>query len=111
VIDAVGMLAQSTVWSSDDQTKIQSWFRDYATWMKESKNGQGEAAATNNHGCWYDAQLASFLLFLGDDAGARQILESVKDLRIAPQIEPTGEQPRELARTKSFSYSVDNLRA
>src|SRR5213594_2468283 len=78
--------------------------------MKQSKNGQDEAAATNNHGCWYDAQLASFLLFLGDEAGARQTIESVKD-RIAKQIEPTGEQPRELARTKSFSYSVYNLKA
>ena len=111
VIDAVGMLGRSTAWSSDDQTKMQGWFREYATWMKQSKNGQGEAAATNNHGCWYDAQLASFLLFLGDDAGARQIIESVKDRRIARQIEPSGEQPRELARTKSFSYSVYNLNA
>src|SRR5204862_1381582 len=111
VVDAVGMLGESTVWSSDDQTRMQSWFGDYTTWMKQSKNGQDEAAATNNHGCWYDAQLASFLLFLGDDAGAKRILESVKDRRIAPQIEPTGEQPRELARTKSFSYSVYNLRA
>src|SRR5881396_2736287 len=90
VIDAVGMLGQSTVWSSDDQTKIQSWFRNYATWMKQSKNGQDEAAATNNHGCWYDAQLASFLLFLGKEAEAKELIESAKERRIARQIEPSG---------------------
>ena len=110
-IDAVGMLGQSTAWSSEDQTKIKAWFSEYAKWMKQSKNGQGEAAATNNHGSWYDAQLASYLLFIGDDAGAKRIVESAKQHRIAQQIEPTGEQPRELARTKSFGYSVYNLSA
>ena len=110
-IDAVGMLGQSTAWSSEDQTKIQTWFGDYATWMKQSKNGQGEAVATNNHGCWYDAQLATYLLFIGDDAGATKIIEAAKEGRIARQIEPSGEQPRELARTKSFGYSTYNLQA
>jgi len=39
------------------KTKIQAWFGDYVAWMKQrQKNGQDEAAATNNHGCWYDAQ-------------------------------------------------------
>jgi hypothetical protein len=79
--------------------------------MRESKNGKAEAAATNNHGSWYDAQLATYLMFLGDDAAARELIESVKENRIAKQIEPTGEMPRELARTKSFHYSAFNLGA
>jgi hypothetical protein len=111
VVDAVGMLGQSTAWSRDDQTRIQAWFDQYAIWMKQSKNGKEEASATNNHGCWYDAQLATFLLFLGKDADAKQLIESAKERRIAAQIEPTGEQPRELARTRSFSYSAYNLAA
>ncbi|HSV12750.1 MAG TPA: alginate lyase family protein [Tepidisphaeraceae bacterium] len=111
VVDAIGMMQQSGAWSADDQSKIQDWFRQYVQWMRQSKNGKAEAAAGNNHGSWYDAQLATYLMFLGDDAGARQLLETVKENRIARQIEPSGEMPRELARTKSFHYSVFNLSA
>jgi hypothetical protein len=111
VIDGIGMLRQSSAWTADDQAKIESWFREYVRWMRESKNGKAEAAATNNHGSWYDAQLAAYLMFLGDHAAARQLIETVKENRIAKQIKPTGEMPRELERTKSFHYSVFNLSA
>src|SRR5262249_13600490 len=36
-------------------------------------------------------------------------LESAKARRISKQIEPDGSMPRELARTKSWSYSLLNL--
>jgi hypothetical protein len=111
VIDAVGMMRDTNAWTADDQAKIADWFRQYVQWMRQSKNGKAEAAAGNNHGSWYDAQLATYLMFLGDNAGARQLLETVKENRIARQIEPSGEMPRELARTKSFHYSVFNLSA
>jgi hypothetical protein len=111
VVDAVGMLGESAEWSKDDEARIEDWFARYAGWMKNSKNGQEEAAASNNHGCWYDPQLATFLLFLGKDAEAKQLIEMAKEKRIAQQIEPSGEQPRELERTRSFSYSAYNLSA
>lgn len=111
VVDAVGMLEQSRSWSKEDQSGMRDWFARYADWMRQSKNGREEAAATNNHGSWYDAQLATFLLFLGKDAEAKDLIEAAKQRRIATQIEPTGEQPRELERTLSFHYSAYNLTA
>jgi len=111
VVDAVGMLEQSSAWSKEDQAGMQDWFARYADWMQHSKNGQEEAAATNNHGCWYDAQLATFLLFLGKDAQAKELINAAKERRIAKQIEPNGEQPRELERTISFHYCAYNLAA
>ncbi|MEI7924977.1 MAG: alginate lyase family protein [Chloroflexota bacterium] len=53
----------------------------------------------------------SISLYLGDEARARTVLEAARERRIAAQIEPSGQQPRELARTKAWSYSVFNLDA
>lgn len=111
VIDAIGMLHGSKSWTDADQQKMESWFRQYRNWLLESKTGQGEAKARNNHGSWYDVQVVIFSLFLGDEAQAKRTCEAAKEKRIAVQIEPDGSQPLELARTKSFSYSVFNLSA
>ena len=80
-------------------------------WLRTSDSGKKEAAATNNHGCWYDAQVAALALFSGQTDLACEVLEASKHVRIDCQIQPDGSQPRELARTKSFGYTIYNLRA
>jgi hypothetical protein len=112
VIDAIGLLRSSNAgWTADDQSRIEGWFRDYLKWMRESPNGKAEAAATNNHGTWYDVQATTYMLFVGDEAGAKQVVEAAKMKRIAAQIQPDGQMPRELTRTKSWGYSCFNLKA
>ena len=112
VIDGVALLrAASAGWTADDQSKLEDWFRAYLKWMQESPNGKAEAAATNNHGTWYDVQVVTYMLFVGDEAGARHVVEAAKSKRIAAQIQPDGQMPRELGRTKSWGYSCFNLKA
>ena len=110
VVDAIGLLAGSSAWTSTDQQGMKAWMSKYLDWLRNSANGKAEAAARNNHGSFYATQLASIALFLGDDKLAKSTIESVRK-RIEWQVEPDGAQPLELARTKSFSYSVFNLTA
>jgi Alginate lyase len=111
VIDAVGLLHDSPSWTADDQSKIEAWFSDYLNWLQKSANGKDEAAAENNHGSWYDAQVVAYMLFLGHTDEARQVVEAAESKRVAKQIEPDGQEPLELVRATSFHYSVYNLSA
>lgn len=105
--DAVTMLGDA--FSPDGRAGLQTWFADYLSWLQASDHGRDEAGQHNNHGTWYDVQVATLALATDRADVARMTLAAVPAQRIARQIEPDGRQPHELARTKAFSYSLVNL--
>lgn len=109
VVDSIGLLDSAGALSAEDARALRDWFSRFVTWMLESTNGRDESAAKNNHGTYYDLQVAVYTLFVGQSDTAKRVLEEAKARRIATQIEPDGTQPLELARTRSFSYSVMNI--
>ncbi|MBO9559740.1 MAG: alginate lyase family protein [Caulobacter sp.] len=111
VIEAVGLLAPSKAWSAADQKGLERWFADYTTWMRTDPNGREEQAAANNHGIWFDYQLAGFSLFAREDAVARQVVAEAGARRIATQVAPNGSLPLELTRTRALHYSYFALEA
>ncbi|MSP41079.1 MAG: hypothetical protein EXR70_21530 [Deltaproteobacteria bacterium] len=111
LLDAVGLLAGSNHWSEVEQKTLQEWFGKYLTWLLDGAEGKAEAKAQNNHGTWYDVQVAAFALFAGRDDVAKQLLSEFSAKRIAKQVEADGRQPQELERTQSWHYSIFNLEA
>ncbi len=111
VIDAIGLLEPSASLTADVQRDLQGWFTNFLDWLLTSDNGKKERAEHNNHGTFYDAQVAQFALFTEQAQRVQSALQSSARDRLDTQIGPAGEQPHELARTRPFHYSVFNLQA
>jgi hypothetical protein len=111
VIDAAGLIAPSGALAPAETMALENWFSRYVDWMLKSPNGKDEGKAANNHGLWYDAQVARFALFARRPEIAQKIVADFPKARIAQQIDAVGALPAELGRTRSFHYSLYALSA
>lgn len=111
LFDAVQHLPLNPDWTADHLAAVRTWAGSYVEWLLQSAPGRQEEAAQNNHGTWFDAQVACFALFAGQPEIARRQIERHARRRIAAQIEPDGRQPHELRRTLALTYSTYNLLA
>ncbi|MBU1101872.1 MAG: alginate lyase family protein [Bacteroidetes bacterium] len=111
IADISEMLTHSPSWSQNDYNELKKWFREYLIWLQNSKKGQQERDWHNNHGTWYDVQVTYLALTIGEEELAKKTLLSVPEKRITAHIKSDGSQPYELERTKSYDYSVYNLKA
>ncbi|MEU9368778.1 alginate lyase family protein [Streptomyces avermitilis] len=110
VLDALAILDTGAPgWSKADRTAMRAWNVDYRDWLVNSAFGAEEGAAENNHGTFYDMQLAALAYATGDTDLARRTVLGVRAGRIAPQIAADGSQPLELTRTRSWHYSTFDL--
>ncbi|WP_432043064.1 alginate lyase family protein [Streptomyces cadmiisoli] len=110
VVDAVAILETGAPgWTVTDRTGMRQWNGDFLDWLRNSDFGKQEAAATNNHGTFYDLLLAGLAYATGDRELARGTVRDAATRRIDPQIAADGRQPLELARTRSWHYSTFTL--
>ena len=86
-----------------------AWFRAFLDWLTGSAAGREERDQPNNHGtCWL-LQAAAFADLVGDGHLLDELRERLIAVVVAGQVAPDGRQPRELARTKPYGYSLFNL--
>jgi hypothetical protein len=106
VLETIGLIAPAKALTPLEIKALESWFGRYVDWMQSSRNGRDEQAAKNNHGIWYDDQITHYALFARRVDIARKTVEAFPQRRIAMQFTPAGRLPAELARTRSFHYSI-----
>ncbi len=108
--DVLILLEKCPAWTAKDREGMKAWWTAYGDWMQTSKIGLQEKSAPNNHGAAYDVQLSAVLVMAEKEEDAKKVLGESLPARLDAHITPEGKQPRELARTKSWSYSCFNLK-
>ncbi|MDF9812058.1 alginate lyase family protein [Streptomyces sp. SPB162] len=109
VLDATAILDTGAPgWTAGDRGGMRTWYEGFRGWLGGAF-GTEEAAAANNHGTFFDMQLAALQLATGHRDLAARTVATARSSRIDPQIAADGSQPGEISRTRSWHYSTFNL--
>jgi len=108
--DYVTMLGTSRSWTKEDDRAIKAWTTQFVHWLTTSEYGIYECGQKNNHGTNYDVLVIASYLFIGEREKAERFARKCSYDRY-DQIAADGAQPRELERTKAWSYVMNNTRA
>ncbi len=92
-----------------DQTELVTWFREYLHWLQTTEKGIAERHSLNNHAICWALQAVEFARLIGDDAIREQVRTQYKSIFLPDQMAVNGSFPKELVRTKPYSYSIFNF--
>jgi hypothetical protein len=98
-----------TMMDRADQEGVKEWFRSYLDWLKTSDKGKAERDTLNNHAMCWALQAAEFAHLLDDTATREEVFRQYTTILLPNQLGSDGSFPRELARTKPYSYSIFNF--
>ena len=87
IIESASVLHRLHALNDEDMAALKKWFGQLALWLKTSANGVKEGEARNNHGTFYDLQLAVFSWFSGDGHISREIVVRFCDTRVKRQVD------------------------
>jgi hypothetical protein len=95
--------------NSQDSATVKNWFASYLDWLSHSDRGIAERDTTNNHAFCWALQAAEFARLAGDDRSREEVYRRYREILLPMQLDANGSFPRELARTKPYSYSIFNF--
>jgi hypothetical protein len=88
---------------------VKDWFRGYLGWLKTGDKGQKERDALNNHSMCWALQAAEFARLIGDQQTRGEVYRQYTTVLLPDQLGVDGSFPKELLRTKPYSYSIFNF--
>ncbi|KAJ7140040.1 chondroitin AC/alginate lyase [Mycena crocata] len=100
-----------TDWTDDIDAQMVSWVQQYITWLETNKLGVDECNSANNHGSFCFNQWAALKLLVNDIPGSISVGNRFFQGIYQEQINSTGDQPLEAARTHPFHYRNYNIGA
>lgn len=110
VLDSIVLVETAKVFTQQESAGLKQWFSEYLDWLLHSPLGIDERNMHNNHGTFYDFQVATIAVYVGRQDIARNTIAHTKK-RIDTHFDKQGKQPFELARTRPFHYSAFNMQA
>ena len=109
IIESIRLMDSRKPLNKKLHNNLKRWFKKFAQWMDYGVFSDELKMSNNNIGVAYDVILSNIYLFVGNKIRATEICNDFVRRRLYVQINDNGEQPKELERTKAFSYSVFNL--
>jgi hypothetical protein len=97
------------VFPAADREAVKSWFGSYLNWLCTSDRGIQERDTKNNHAMCWALQAAEFARLAGNDATRQDVYRRYREVLLPNQMGQDGSFPKELERTKPYSYSIFNF--
>ena len=94
----------------DFYAEMLGWLRKFLDWLRYSDIALQERDASNNHGTMYDFLLLVLYDIFKNNKEIKSLVYFFINERLIKQIALDGSLPKELARTKSKSYSLMGLK-
>ncbi len=111
VAQAVRVLERQGQIDAELLMAVKTWFRNFLNWLTTHPYGIKERDHGNNHSTCWAAQVAAYALLVGDSTQLHYVRKMFKTVLIPQQMAKDGSFPKELKRTKPYSYSLFNLQA
>lgn len=108
VARAASLLAPKVL-GARDTAVVKEWFTSYLDWLTQSEHGIKERDATNNHAICWALQAAEFARLAGDELARKEVYRRYQEIMLPNQMAANRSFPRELERTKPYSYSIFNF--
>jgi hypothetical protein len=109
ILEYLELVKPSGLWTPQDDASMTQWLTEYYQWLKTDVSALVEGDRQNNHGTYYDLQVAAIGYRLGDDAFVRETITN-STIRIAYLMAADGSFPSQVSQPRSFYASAFNLR-
>jgi len=95
--------------NATDLAAVKSWFGEYTNWLAESDRGKEERDTKNNHAMCWALQAEEFARLADNNPVREDVYRRFREILLPDQMAANGSFPKELARTKPYSYSIFNF--